>query len=150
MGILGGIGSASGAALSGVWNASMGVSDAVGTAAYSAAGAAPVAAGYAGAVGARMAKHVGNSVGSISSRLLDYKDGKFSMTTLGKGIVGAGGLAYALKDTAESLEKSRMGTMDGQVTTATPTPVLNKKPSFQDNGSATGDLVFALNNLRNG
>ena len=42
--------------------------------------------------------------------------------------------------------KSRMGQYDGQVTTSTP-----KVPNYQmDNGGADGDLVFALNNLRNG
>ena len=76
--------------------------------------------------------------------------GKFNFTNLGKGMMLAGGLAYAIGDTKQVLEKSRMGTMQEGIVTATPQPELNRKPSYADDGAASGDLVFALNRLRNG
>ena len=57
-----------------------------------------------------------------------------------------GGLAYAANDVVDQFTKSRMGVSDGQMTTATPRMDFSNKPrSFQDNGGATGDLVFSSN-----
>lgn len=56
-----------------------------------------------------------------------------------------GGLAQGASKVAESFKSSRMGTIDGYMTTVTP-----KVQSYQDNAGASGELVFALNVNRKG
>ena len=76
-----------------------------------------------------------------SDSLIGYKTTK-------RGALVAGGvmLASGVPGAGEQFIKNRQGTnFDQQVTTSAP-----KVPAYANNGGATGDLVFALNNLRHG
>ena len=66
----------------------------------------------------------------------------------GRGVAVAGGVALiaGTPGAAKQFVKSRQGTnIDNQP--VTPAPSI---PAYANNGGATGDLVFALNNLRHG
>lgn len=68
--------------------------------------------------------------------------------TTGRGVAVAGGVALisGTPGAAKQFVKSRQGTnIDNQP--VTPAPSI---PAYANNGGATGDLVFALNNLRHG
>lgn len=98
---------------------------------------------------------------SLFKNLIDYKpskkawnkktgeiettNSKMSLSKWGYGLVFAGGIAQGAGKAINTFDSSRMGTMDGYVTNATP-----RVPSYQDNAGATGDLVFALNANRRG
>lgn len=65
-----------------------------------------------------------------------------------RGALVAGGLMLAsgVPGAGEQFIKNRQGTnFDQQATTSAP-----RVPAYANNGGATGDLVFALNNLRHG
>lgn len=107
--------------------------------------------GFKKTTGKVVASRANNLVGRFSSNLVNYSaDSGYSLTGKGKAVLGIGGAIYAARDAVTALETSRMGVNDGQITVATPAPELNREPSYQDNASATGDLVFALNKLRRG
>lgn len=68
--------------------------------------------------------------------------------TTGRGVAVAGGIALisGTPGAAKQFVNSRQGTnIDNQP--VTPAPSI---PAYANNGGATGDLVFALNNLRHG
>lgn len=76
-----------------------------------------------------------------SDSLIGYKATK-------RGALVAGGLMLAsgVPGAGEQFIKNRQGTnFDQQATTSAP-----RVPAYANNGGATGDLVFALNNLRHG
>lgn len=66
--------------------------------------------------------------------------------TRGKLIAGAVAVGAGMPTAAKGYVKNRQGTnMDQQPVTSAP-----RTPAYANNGGATGDLVFALNNLRHG
>ena len=85
---------------------------------------------------------------------------KRQFTKPGVGLVAAGALAVGTVQAGDDYIKSRQGRNDGQL--YKPTPMMNTPyqlsqqmaygnsigNSFADNAGATGDLVFALNNMR--
>lgn len=74
----------------------------------------------------------------------NLSDIKLSKT--GKALLGGAALISGVVGAKNAFESSRMGTNTGEVFTATP-----RQPSFEEmNAGASGDLVFALNNLRRG
>lgn len=67
-------------------------------------------------------------------------------TTKGKLVAGAAMLTAGVPGGVKQYVNNRQGTnMDQQ-----PVSVAPKVPAYANNGGATGDLVFALNNLRHG
>lgn len=67
-------------------------------------------------------------------------------TGLGTTIAVGGSLLSGTPQAVEQWNKGRQGTnMDSQ-----PVSLAPKTPAYANNGGATGDLVFALNNLRHG
>lgn len=67
-------------------------------------------------------------------------------TGLGVAVAGAYEIASGTPQAVQQWNKNRQGTnMDTAPTTSAP-----RVPAYAQNGGATGDLVFALNNLRNG
>ena len=72
----------------------------------------------------------------------------FGMKATGLGVVAAGAfqVASGTPQAVKDWNKNRMGTnMDSQPVTSAP-----RVPAYAQDGGATGDLVFALNNLRHG
>lgn len=67
-------------------------------------------------------------------------------TGLGTTLAIGGSLASGVPDAAKKWNESRRGTNQDQQ----PTSVAPSVPAYANNGGATGDLVFALNNLRHG
>lgn len=123
----------------------------VGAAAKSVTG---VAAGGAMAVGGVMGASALGVVNALGDSMISYKPTKLNSTGrlsdikfsgLGKGLIGAGMLATGVKNAASEYQKIKMGQKDNYVTRATP-----RMPAYNNNAGATGDLVFALNNLRRG
>lgn len=117
------------------------------------------AVGLVGAGGLALASSGAEALGAIGNKMIKMPKGPLTldnlsdikMTGLGKGLLGGAVLLGGVKDAYNYYEKSRMGVNDGMMRTATPTvPVQKQQPSYNNNGGATGDLVFALNNLRNG
>lgn len=71
---------------------------------------------------------------------------KYTITPLGAAAAGTVMFAAGTPGAVKGYLDNRQGTRtDQQVTTSTP-----KVPAYAQNGGATGDLVFALNNLRHG
>lgn len=67
-------------------------------------------------------------------------------TGLGTTLAVGGSLVSGVPDAAKQWNNSKKGTnQDSQVTSVAP-----RTPAYSNNGGATGDLVFALNNLRHG
>lgn len=67
-------------------------------------------------------------------------------TGMGVAVAGAVNMGLGTPQAVEQWNKNRQGTnYDSQPVTSAP-----KIPAYANNGGATGDLVFALNNLRNG
>lgn len=67
-------------------------------------------------------------------------------TGLGVAVAGAYEVASGTPQAVQQWNKDRQGTnMDTSPVTSAP-----RVPAYAQNGGATGDLVFALNNLRNG
>lgn len=87
-----------------------------------------------------------------SMKLGDMTGAKF--TGFGKAMLGLGAVAQGVRGADEAFIKSRTGRSDGRVRSATPMiPNYSQQTSggsYSNNGGATGDLVFALNNLRHG
>lgn len=67
-------------------------------------------------------------------------------TKFGVGLAATAQLAAGTPQAVKQWNDNRMGTnFDNQPVTSAP-----RTPSYANNGGATGDLVFALNNLRHG
>lgn len=156
-----------GAAIGGVLadadgNAPIGKTAAIGAGIGALSTAIPGGASVVGAIGAggvALTASAGEAVGSIGKHMIKMPKGpltldnlnEIKMTGLGKGLLTGAALLGGVRDGYRYFEKSRMGTNDGMLRTATPTvPIQKQQPSYTNNGGATGDLVFALNNLRNG
>lgn len=76
----------------------------------------------------------------------DYSILGVKTTALGTTLAIGAGLASGVPEAATTLNKNRQGTnFDSQ-----PTSLAPQIPAYSNNGGATGDLVFALNNLRHG
>ena len=91
--------------------------------------------------GNKQMKNLGQLIRKDSDSLIRYKATK-------RGALVAGGLMLAsgVPGAGEQFIKNRQGTnFDQQATTSAP-----RVPAYANNGGATGDLVFALNNLRHG
>lgn len=71
--------------------------------------------------------------------------GGFKLKPLGWGVLGAGAIIGAARDTVSTFDNARIGARDPQIYRATP-----RIPAYLDNAGATGDLVFALNANRRG
>ena len=63
----------------------------------------------------------------------------------GKLIIGAGALIAGAPGAAKEYVNDRRGNGQSELR-----PIAPRTPAYADNGGATGDLVFALNNLRHG
>ena len=67
-------------------------------------------------------------------------------TGMGVAVAGVAQMAMGTPQAVEQWNRGRMGTnYNNQPVTSAP-----RTPAYANNGGATGDLVFALNNLRNG
>lgn len=91
--------------------------------------------------GNKQMKNLGQLIKKDSDSLIGYKATK-------RGALVAGGIMMAsgVPGAGEQFIKNRQGTnFDQQATTSAP-----RVPAYANNGGATGDLVFALNNLRHG
>lgn len=73
-------------------------------------------------------------------------------SALGKALIGGSALIEGSVKAKDAFYRSRMGVNDGMVRSATPVipQNLRQQGGQPDNAGATGDLVFALNNLRRG
>ena len=91
-----------------------------------------------------MGNHVKNPF-----QILKKDDGNligWQANTRGKLLAGAVALGAGVPVAGKQFAKNRQGTnMDTQPVTSAPSI-----PAYANNGGATGDLVFALNNLRHG
>lgn len=134
---------------------------AIGTAAFAAS-----SFGAAGAIGSMGAAAVGTAaagvgiMGKIGSSMIDVGKGNkginFSnlneLKINGKGIaaMAAVGAVGGLLSANKKFEKSRMGTNDGMLRSATPIVPMPQQDSYSNygDGGATGDLVFAMHNNR--
>lgn len=128
----------------------------------------PYIGGHAGAVGNMLASPIRRHAGAIAGfgkNLVKFnsetatlgaragnnvigkmtKTGGVKMTGLGHSVLWGSTVVAAGAGVFNELNKSRMGQSDGRVTRATP-----QMTSFQNNGGATGDLVFAMNANRRG
>ena len=137
----------------------MAVGAGIGIASAAIPGATSVMA-YMGTAGAASLLGAAEGMSRLGSKFLKMPKNlslantdEIKLTTLGKGAVFGSALVEGVKDAANYFKRSRMGVNDGML--RTPTPVVpiqrnDRQPSYANNGGATGDLVFALNNLRNG
>ena len=76
--------------------------------------------------------------------------GGLKFTKLGLGVLfGAGALSGSV-DAVQTAADDRVGAVDPQTVTATPTIKKQDYTTNLDDGGATGDLVFALHNNRHG
>lgn len=127
----------------------LGAAGAITTLGSGVAGMAVGGIGAVGALGGKMIKMPGKDVKLGLDNLGEIKMSKFGVGVLGAGILlSSGAKAY------KTLEKSRMGTNDGMLRSATPVmpqpqqELNGRQTSYANNASATGDLVFALRNNR--
>lgn len=89
-----------------------------------------------------------NQVTNLAGSMFQKSDKNLLGVKLSKrGALVAGGLALASgsKQASNKFNETTMGTRDPQVTSFSP-----RIPAYQNNGGATGDLVFALNQNRKG
>lgn len=120
------------------------------------AGSAMALGGVGTATAVGMGLSAAYSVGKMSVKVptrLNFETmGQLRPTAIGLGLIGGSALVEGAVKAKDEFYKSRMGTHDGQA--RGPTPIvpqeLDEKGSYVDNAGATGDLVFALNKLRNG
>jgi hypothetical protein len=118
--------------------------------ASSAASMMGTAAMTAAVPAARMAKGI---IG-MGSKLVNFNAeadmfSKVKFTGLGKSLIAGSALIKGAAGGFNELNKSHMGTMDGQITRATPR-MQPSQPAYAQNAGATGDLVFAMNKNRRG
>lgn len=121
-------------------------------------GTAMAAGGIATAGAAAM---VGGGLYSMGSKMIKTPSGPITLsntgdikpTAFGMFAVTAGALTEGAIRAKNEFYKSRMGAHDGMSRSATPIVPFEQSQaqnSQVNNGGATGDLVFALNNLRKG
>lgn len=127
----------------------LGAAGAITTVGSGIAGMAVGGVGVVGALGNKMVKMPGKDVKLGFDNLNEIKMSKFGVAALGIGMaLSSGAKAY------KTLEKSRMGTNDGMLRSATPVlpqpqqELNGRQTSYANNAGATGDLVFALRNNR--
>lgn len=116
--------------------------------------------GTAGLLGASAISTGLEGLGKVGEKMIKMPNKKLSLDNLdevklskfGGVLLGGAALLGGIKEGFNYYEKSRMGANDGMLRTATPTVPIQRSqtPSYANNGGASGDLVFALNNLRNG
>lgn len=106
-------------------------------------GAAAGLAGTAGYLGEKMIKMPKGKVGLGNLNEIKMHKAAFVPILMAAAI---GGIFSAEKE----FEKSRMGTNDGMMRTATPMlpQITSQGSTGYDNGGASGDLVFAMHNNR--
>lgn len=106
----------------------------------------------AGAIGAGAAYSLGKASVKGPANLNFDNMNQLKLSKTGIALVGGSAMFEGAIKAKDAFYKSRMGTHDGMARSATPSiPQELKAPtSYVDNAGATGDLVFALNNLRNG
>lgn len=145
-------------------NTNVGKASAVGAGVGLAASAIPGASGvmaYAGITGAASLLGAAEGMSRLGSKFISMPENlslsntdQIKLTGIGKVATYGSALVGGLKDAAEYFKKSRSGVNDGLLRTATPVVPIQRsqsgQPSYANNGGATGDLVFALNNLRQG
>lgn len=85
------------------------------------------------------------SVWDESKKAFNNTSGKYRLSKLGWGAIGAAGIAGSLMSAVDTYDQARMGVRDEYITQAAP-----KIPSYKEDGGASGDLVFALNRNRRG
>lgn len=113
---------------------------------------AAAAGGLAGAgmmaVGATY--RLGQAMIKTPKEITKFSDmGKIELTKTGGALLTLGAVTEGMIGAARKWESIRMGKSDGMMHTQTPTlPQVQDTPSYQNNGGATGDLVFAMYNNR--
>lgn len=94
-------------------------------------------------------RNAGNIAAYVGSKTLKANDNALfgvSANKLGVGLALTGAAISGMPSAGKQFVQGRQGTnMDQMPTTSAP-----HVPAYAQNGGATGDLVFALNNLRNG
>lgn len=86
------------------------------------------------------------NTGLVKTGADNYMPFGLKATGLGKAVAIGGSIAAGTPQAIQTLNKNRQGTnYDSQPVSMAPTI-----PAYSNNGGATGDLVFALNNLRHG
>ena len=107
-------------------------------------GAAAGLAGTAGYLGEKMIKMPKGKVGLGNLNEIKMRKGVLIPTMVAAAAIG--GIFSGKKE----FEKSRMGTNDGMMRTATPMlpQITSQGSTGYDNGGASGDLVFAMHNNR--
>lgn len=86
------------------------------------------------------------NTGLVKTGADNYMPFGLKATGLGATVAIGASLASGTPQAIETLNRNRQGTnMDSQPVSLAPTT-----PAYSNNGGATGDLVFALNNLRHG
>ena len=104
--------------------------------------------GLADALGDRAKSYVDGAVGMISPLIKHSDDTLIGLKAKKRGtalFIGAS-LVAGTPDAVKKANQNRQGTNFDP----SPTSIAPKTPSYANNGGATGDLVFALNNLRHG
>lgn len=131
--------------------ASLGAAGAITKTGAIAAGAAIGGAGVIADFGTKMVKP---RIDKVTKKAVDPKMfSDFKLSGKGKMLFGAGIALTSASKAFNTYEKSRMGTNDGMMRTATPMipqPMDQGKgqPSYANNAGATGDLVFSMFNNR--
>lgn len=111
--------------------------------------ATPEARRFTGINAAETIRDVGNTF------IREDKDGHLKLTGRGLGIIGAVTVASKLRDSYYDTKTENLGIVDRQPVRATPDYRPREyerhppKRITADSGGATGNLVFALHNLRN-
>lgn len=94
-------------------------------------------------------RNAGNVAAYVGSKTLKANDNALfgvSANKLGVGLALTGAAVSGVPEAGKQFVQGRQGTNADQMpVTSTP-----RTPAYAQNGGATGDLVFALNNLRNG
>lgn len=130
--------------------ASVGGAGLVTTMGSAAAGAAVGGAGVISELGSKMIKMPMKNGKAVKVGLDNLND--ISLSGFGKVALGVGLIASGAGKAYKTFEKSRMGTNDGMLRTATPmVPQVESNSggsSYTNNAGATGDLVFSMFNNR--
>jgi hypothetical protein len=95
----------------------------------------------------RAAGNIGARVGGAMFKKSETSMLGFEATGFGKAALLGGAAISGVPSAASEWNKSRQGMSDGQAVGHAPTPYI---PAYAQNSGATGDLVFALNDLRRG
>jgi hypothetical protein len=95
----------------------------------------------------RAAGNIGAKLGGAMFRKSETSMLGFEATGFGKAALLGGAALSGIPNAASEWNKSRQGMSDGQAVGHAPAPYV---PAYMQNSGATGDLVFALNDLRRG